>query len=607
MESWTGKSINWSITMAISDFYALNPNYRTRLVLHTTDSKGDSVEALSAVDHLLNNMKVQAIIGPETQLQSKLLALFANKAKVPIFSFAAPSSKEYPYLFQIKEDESTMAKSIVALVESYYWRNVTFIYEDTDDGRDILPFLVEAFHDVNIRISHRSAISASVTLDEIAKELRKIISFHTTIIIVHTSPSLASKLFLNARKLGMVGKEHAWILTEKTVDVFQSTNFDVIESLQGALGLRPYVPASSRLYNLKARWHNYFYRKYPTSVTKEVPVPAIRAYDTVWALAESFEKAEVPRYGVSVLNEVLKVKLNGISGEFQLSEGKVLSNGYDIMTAIDYGEMRVGYWTPLEGIRRAHLPIHLYSGLGKEAVNWRGGPTTAPKGRVLQTTPTKELKIGVLRTKPFKYFTDVTYDVEKNVTNATGFSKDVFDACLRGLLYKVPYVFISYENATYDDLVWKVYNQEIDAVVGDSTILPNRSEYVDFTATYSDLGVGTVGKIKEHDMWFFLKPLHWGVWLTSIGSLITTCIVIWIIENMNKEPKGPPSQYIGFGSIFWLILLTIFFAQSSLSFSLRDIEEKAVKIRIFYLVTRGAYLDHWIHSNIDFTVDSRAI
>ncbi|GJX21998.1 alanine aminotransferase 2-like protein [Tanacetum coccineum] len=35
--------------------------------------------------------------------------------------------------------------------------------------------------------------------------------------------------------------------------------------------------------------------EYPTSVTKEVPVAAIRAYDTVWALAMSFEKAEVPQ------------------------------------------------------------------------------------------------------------------------------------------------------------------------------------------------------------------------------------------------------------------------------------------------------------------------
>ncbi|PWA71341.1 Extracellular ligand-binding receptor [Artemisia annua] len=178
------------------------------------------------------------------------------------------------------------------------------------------------------------------------------------------------------------------------VDVFRSTNFDVIESLQGALGLRPYVPASSRLYNLTARWHHYFYMKYPTSVTKEVPVPAIR------------------------------------------------------------------------------------------------------------TIP-----------------------------------------------YEVPYVVISYDNATYDDLVQKVYNQEIDTVVGDSTILPNRSEYVDFTATYSDLGVGTVGKIKEHDMWFLLEPLHWGVWLTAIGSLITTCIevkdrlletLIWRIVKGHDDSKPWP-------------------------------------------------------------------
>lgn len=48
MESWTGKSIHWCITMAISDFYALHHNYRTRLLLHTRDSKGDPIEALSA-------------------------------------------------------------------------------------------------------------------------------------------------------------------------------------------------------------------------------------------------------------------------------------------------------------------------------------------------------------------------------------------------------------------------------------------------------------------------------------------------------------------------------------------------------------------------------
>ncbi|CAH1433107.1 unnamed protein product [Lactuca virosa] len=521
MESWIGKSIHKCITMAISDFYDLNHSYKTRIVVHTRDSKGDLVKSMSAVDDLLKNVKVQAIIGPETHLQSKLLSVFANKAKVPIFSFAGSSSKEYPYMFQIKEEESTMAKSIAALVESYKWRNVIFVHEDTDDGSEILLYLAESFQDKNIQISYRSAISASATLDDITKELKKFMTFHTTVIIVHMSPSLASKLFLKAKSLQMISEEYGWILTEKTVDLFRSTNFEVIESLQGALGFRSYVPASSRLYNLTLRWHNFFYRKFPTLVTKEVPVSAIWAYDTIWALALAVEKVGVPHNGLLLLHEVLETRFKGISGEFDLSEGKVRSNGYEIMNAIDYGEKRVGYWTHSQGIRSN---IHLYSSLSTEA-------TTAPKG----------------------------FDVEKNVTTAVGFSVDVFKTCIDLLPYEVPYVFISFENATYDDLVQKVYAEEIDAVVGDSTILANRSEYVDFTATYTDLGVGTLVRIKKKDLWFFLKPLDIGLWLAAMASLILTGFVVWAIECMNQETQCSPAHRLG--TIFWHILLTIFFAQ----------------------------------------------
>nr|XP_043619837.1 glutamate receptor 1.3-like [Erigeron canadensis] len=558
MESWLGNSIYRCITMAIDDFYALHPGYKTRIVLYARDTKGDPIKALSAVNDLLQSVKVQAIMGPETSLQSKLLALFADEARVPIFSFAGVSSLEYPYLLQIKEDESNMAKSIASLVESHNRRNVTFIYEDTDDGREILPYLVESFQDKNIQITGRCAISTSATFNDITEELRKVMSIHSTIIVVHMSPSLASSFFLNAKKLGMMSEEYVWILTEKTIDVLQLANFEVIESLQGVLGFRSYVPVSSRLYNVTARWHVFVYRDYLTKLTKEVPTPAIWAYDTMWALAESVEKAGVPHNGPSLLNEVLKIRFKGLSGEFQLSEGKLISNGYEIISAINYDEKIVGYWTPSEGIRSAHLPIkslHQYYGPSTEAVSW---PTTVPRGRVLLTSPSKKLKIGVLKVRNFKYFMDVEHDVKKNVTTATGFSIDVFNTCIRALSYKVSYVLILYENATYDDLVQKVYNKEIDAVVGDSTILANRSKYVDFTATYTDLGVGTLARIKKHDIWFFLKPLDGDLALVALGSLILTGIVIWAIEFVNKQEQTPPNQQ---NQIIWLMLLTLFFSQ----------------------------------------------
>ena len=48
MESWIGKSIHMCIDMAISDFYALNHSHKTKIALHTMDSKGDPLKALSA-------------------------------------------------------------------------------------------------------------------------------------------------------------------------------------------------------------------------------------------------------------------------------------------------------------------------------------------------------------------------------------------------------------------------------------------------------------------------------------------------------------------------------------------------------------------------------
>ena len=100
--------------------------------------------------------------------------------------------------------------------------------------------------------------------------------------------------------------------------------------------------------------------------------------------------------------------------------------------------------------------------------------------------------------------------------------------------------------------------------MGDSTILANRSVYVDFTATYTDLGVGTLARIKKNDKWFFLQPMELRLWITTISSLFYTVFVVWAVERMN------PNSDQKIGTVFWTILLTIFFAQSSISLFLSE-------------------------------------
>ncbi|KAL9999337.1 putative solute-binding protein family 3/ domain of MltF [Helianthus debilis subsp. tardiflorus] len=165
------------------------------------------------------------------------------------------------------------------------------------------------------------------------------------------------------------------------------------------------------------------------------------------------------------------------------------------------------------------------------------------------------LKVGVLTRKNFKYFIDADHDGQKNVTNATGFSLDVFRTCIQALSYEVPYKFIPFTSGGYDDLIKKVYDKEIDAIMGDSTILANRSQYVDFTATYTDMGIGTLAKQNNNDMWIFLKPLEWKLWISIVGFAVLTGLIIWGIESMKEEA----AQEIG--TTFWVILMTLFFAQ----------------------------------------------
>ncbi|XP_076956809.1 glutamate receptor 2.7-like [Bidens hawaiensis] len=200
-----------------------------------------------------------------------------------------------------------------------------------------------------------------------------------------------------------------------------STEFQVVESLQEALGFRPDIPMSSKLHDLTKRWHNEF--------SRELPTLAIWAYDMVWALAEAVEKVEVTQNGYMLLSEILKVKFKGAGGEFRLSGNKLVSNGFEIVNAIDHGERKVGYWTVSNGIRRAHLPLDdvvLHSSSIEEVV-WPRGSTTIPRGWISRTTVDKTLRIGIRTGLSFKYFVDAYYDAKKNKTTATGFSVDVFN------------------------------------------------------------------------------------------------------------------------------------------------------------------------------------
>lgn len=108
---------------------------------------------------------------------------------------------------------------------------------------------------------------------------------------------------------------------------------------------------------------------------------------------------------------------------------------------------------------------------------------------------------------------------------------------------------------------------DFNGVVGDITIVAHRTDWVDFTFPYSESGWCMVVPIthdKYWNMWTFLKPFSWDLWLTTLGACIFTGLVIRLIEHrVNSEFRGPYYQQLGL--VFWFPFQSVVFHLGSKS------------------------------------------
>ena len=78
-------------------------------------------------------------------------------------------------------------------------------------------------------------------------------------------------------------------------------------------------------------------------------------------------------------------------------------------------------------------------------------------------------------------------------------------------------------------------------MVGDTTIIINRSSYVDFTLPYTESGVQMVVPLKERwstSLWVFLKPIEPILWVAFLAVFVFTGFVIWLVEHKENRDFG---------------------------------------------------------------------
>ncbi|KAI3450137.1 hypothetical protein Pfo_006802 [Paulownia fortunei] len=449
-------------------------------------------------------------------------------------------------------------------------------------ARQAQTYIHDILQENHLDVAYQTAISLQATDDQIINELHKLMMMKASIILVHLSPSLAAQLFINAKVLGMMSKGFAWIVTSKTMNFLDSQDSSVYESMQGVLGFKSYISASSKIKSITLRWRREFHQTESNVEIRELNVFGVWAYDAAWVLAEAIERAgiklsqnwaagagskqldlarlRVSNSGSAILSKITSSNFTGLVGKFPLANRKLVLDIYEILNVIGKGERRVGFWTSANGLTKEINPSINSSSNILETIIWPGFSSTAPESWLVHTSG-KSFRIGIPANGSFPELVGSVHDRQRNKTTFSGFCIDVFQAAVDRLPYMISMEYIPFYNhyGSYSDLVYQVYLQNYDAAVGDITILPNRSAYVDFTLPYTELGVGVVVKLDDKDPWFFLKPLNTDLWMTSACFFFLTGFIVWLIEHRtNEEFQGPPARQIG--TALWFAVSTLVYA-----------------------------------------------
>lgn len=447
---------------------------------------------LAAID-VIDNEKVSVVIGPQSTLQAEFVTYLAGKTKVPVITFSATGNTiahyYVPYFLRACVKDSFQVSSIAAFVKAYGWKNVVLVYEDNIYGVGILPSLTDALQDANAHVVYRCAITASSTNDHIDAELYKLMTMQTRVFVVHMLPACASHLFARASTAGMMSEGYAWIITDSIGTVLDVLHPQIIETMQGVVGFRPYVPKSRRISDFKAQFTARFRAKYHQDPDVRMTKPTVFqywAYDVAWAVATAAEEVKMVRSlnttfqtlgnvgtkvddlptspaGPELLSSILKAEFDGLSGRFRLVDRQLEVPIYEIVNVIGQAVNTIAFWSPGDGLSSILNPgtseasLSRHGGEVLKPVVWPGDPKTVPRGWDFPVNE-KILQIGVPRRHDFKTFVNVETDPSTNRSIITGYSIDIFEAAVKRLSYALLYEFIPYDCASsYDLLVSQVY------------------------------------------------------------------------------------------------------------------------------------------------------
>ncbi|XP_054795339.1 glutamate receptor 2.7-like [Prosopis cineraria] len=426
-------------------------------------------------------------------------------------------------------------------------------------------------------------INRTLYQEKINSTLDKLNNMRTHVFLVHMSMDLGTTFIRSAQRKEMMGEGYAWILTQELSSLTEPlvkvtrtlihnaglpseyyTNFtDSIRLkrfMQGALGVKPMDSNKSKERREKEK---NFRERFKSTLT----IYGWWAYHTIEALAKAVQKTSTDK-GSKLRDKILATNFKGLSGiNFSFRKEQLDQSVFEVYNVIGDRERIIGAWSPETGL------VQDYGKVGDETSGEYRLKDALWPGDTMDKPP--KLRIGVPRTNSFPELVNVGNS--SNTTKFDGFAINVFLKAVDVLPFPLNnYEFvplpneISNANMTYDNIL---YNQtkieELDAIIGDITIVASRTKCVDFTLPYLDSSVAMLVKVKNvaTSRGILFKPFHWSLWLILGGIFVGATIIIIVLErNKTKEFRFNPflvykidvMESFASNAAGWMVILTSF-------------------------------------------------
>ncbi|KAL5216133.1 hypothetical protein ABZP36_007534 [Zizania latifolia] len=541
-----------------------------------------------------------AIIGPQSSAIAHVISHVASELKVPLMSFAATdptlSSLQYQFFVRTTVSDQFQMASVADLVEYYGWKQVTTIFMDDDYGRNGISSLGDELSKRRSKILYKAAIRPGASKNDITDVLVKVAMTESRVIILHANPESGLVVFSLALNLGMTSSGYVWIATDWLSSYLDSSvhlDNGLLSTMQGVLTLRHHTENTRKKTILSSKW-GALVKEDSGDSRFRLNSYGLYAYDTVWMIAHALDAffnsggnisfSPDPRLhevagglhlqamsvfdgGWLLLEKIHQVNFTGATGPIKLdSGGNLIRPAFEIVNIVGSGLRTIGYWSNYSGLSTMSpetlymKPVNRTREAQKlHAVIWPGETITRPQGWVFPNNG-NELRIGVPDRVSYRQFVSVDKTGE-----VRGLCIDVFVAAINLLQYPVPYKLIPFgngrENPSYTELINKILSEDFDAVIGDVTIVTNRTKVVDFTQPYVESGLMVITSVKRKSSsgWAFGQPFTIRMWTVTGLFFLIIGTVVWMLEHrINDDFRGPPAKQLI--TVFWFSFSTLFFS-----------------------------------------------